>query len=186
MTWGSWTQFVGLCRKTQEPSLPNRALLSTADTLAGSPAGPQGRFRSEGEWGRGRLQPSIWPSAGWGRFPRSHLCPSGRRGGRLASPQPARRTLGGEVGRPRRPCRRALWQSPTVLEIPRFAMSFSCHHFPASLSQKRFPHLFGACRPVTRRNRDPRAASTQLGRWPGSREPFPKQMSFKRQKSLWS
>ena len=136
--------------------------------------------------GGGGCSLRIWPGAGWGRFPRSHLCPSGRRRGRLAFPQPALRTLGGDVGRPRRPCKRALWQSPTVLEIPRFAISFRCHHFPASLSQKLFPYLFGACRPVKRRNRDPRAASSPLGRWPGSREPAPKPMSFKRQRSMSS
>lgn len=128
----------------------------------------------------------IWPSARWRRSPRSHLCPSGRRRGRLAFPQPVLRTLGGDVGRPHPPCKRALRQSPTGLEIPRFAISFSCHHFPVSLSQKLFPYLFGLCRPVRRRNCGPREASGQLGRWPGSREPFPKQVSFKKQKSMSS
>lgn len=82
---------------------------------------------------------NIWPSARWRRFPRSHLCPSGRRRGWLAFPQPVLRTLGGDVGRPHQPCKRALWQSPTVLEIPRFAISFSCHHFPSELKSEALP-----------------------------------------------
>lgn len=145
-----------------------------------------GQKENGGVGGRRVAAALVSGLARWRRFPRSHLCSSGRRMGWLAFPPPALRPLGGDVGRPHQPCKRAIWQIPIVLEIPHFAISFSCHHFPVSSSQKLFSYLLGVCRPVRRRNCDPREASGQLWRWPGSREPFPKQVSFKRQKSTSS